>query len=383
MTIGKGTKEENAKLVGMINNVFASDGEDEFNFYTSLPKLYKENYNPANHNVVVRERDSIKGCVGLYYNNLTINDFPLRCAGIGNVAVVPECRGKGYMGKCMNVALDEMIKNDTDLCYLSGQRQRYSYYSFEKGGQAYSFNLSIKNMRHAFKNDGKTDFSVLALLPDDTSLLDKIYALHNSKNFRFDRPRNALYDILCSWSRKVYVLMKDGDFRGYFILTEEKSRVSELVLLSEADIKDALLAILENSEHHSIEISLPPFQKELVLFLSDVAEAFYLSSEQCLSVFNFRHTIEVLLGFKSSYTSLCNIDYTLLIHGKAKDENINICIKNNAVMVRYSQKEPDIILEHLTAIRLLFGIAPLKLDIPADFISVLPLPFFVEGADNV
>ncbi|MGI6745225.1 MAG: GNAT family N-acetyltransferase [Acutalibacteraceae bacterium] len=383
VTIGKGIKEENAKLVGMINNVFASDDDSEFNFYKSLPKLYKEKYNPAIHNIVVREEGEIKGCVGLYYNNLTVNSMQLRCAGIGNVAVTPECRGKGYMGKCMNLALDEMIKNKTDLCFLSGQRQRYAYYSFEKGGQACNFFISMKNMQHAFGGAAKTDFKIRVLLPDDIKLLDSIYKLYISRMFRFDRPRNALYDILCSWSQKVYVLLRNEEFKGYFISTDEKSTVSELALVSDDDIKDVLLAMLESSKHSSFNISLPLFQKKLVLFLSDVAESFYLSSDECLSVFNFRHTIEVLLCFKASYTHLCDIDYTVLIHGKAGDENIHISIKNNDVKVFYTQSKPHFELAHLTALRLLFGISPLKIDIPADLSSVLPLPFYVAGADNV
>lgn len=381
---GRGASGENAKLVAMINEVFSPGSEIGFDFYKLLPKLYKDKHNPAAHNMIVREGDDIKGAVGLFYNNLNVNGTVLRCAGIGNVAVTLDSRSKGYMTDCMNLALDDMIKTGTDIAFLGGQRQRYAYFSFEHGGQVCRFNLSARNLRHAFKTDIKTDFEIVGLNNEDDRRLDEIYALYNARAYRFGREREALYDILCSWRQVPYIILKGNEFKGYLILSDDKSDVSELALADNRDIKDAVLAVLKENSGSDIGISLPLFDRELFSFFADVSEGYCIDNCANMTVLNYRRTLKALLGFKASYTPLCDTECTLLIHGKAGDENIHISVKDNAVAVEKTSREPDIELAHLSAVRLLFGICPPNAaGLPASFFAILPVPFFVAGADNV
>lgn len=381
---GRGASEENSKLVAMINEVFSPESKTDFDFHRLLPKLYKDKHNPAAHNMIVREGEDIKGAAGLFYNNLNVNGTILRCAGIGNVAVTLDSRSKGYMTDCMNLALDDMIKTETDIAFLGGQRQRYAYFSFEQGGQVCCFNVSARNLRHVFKTDTKTDFKIVKLSHEDDRRLDEIFALHNAQAYRFGRERDALYDILCSWHQVPHIIFKGNEFKGYLMLGENKSDVSGLTLVNSSDIKDVTLALLEYNSGSDISIILPLFDRELFSFFSDVAEGCYIESSANMTVLNFRRTLKALLGFKASYAPLCDTECTLLIHGKAGDENIHISVKDNAVTVEKTSREPNIELAHLSAVRLLFGICPPSAaGLPASFFAILPVPFFVAGADNV
>lgn len=381
---GRAQKEENEKLVSMINKVFAGEGSAKFDFRKTLPKLYKTEYNPALNNMIVREGDDIKGAVGVFYEDLTVGNNLLRCGGIGNVAVSLDCRGKGYMSDCMNLALDDMIKSNTDLSFLGGQRQRYAYYSYEHGGFYYNYNISETNIRHTFKNEIYTDFETVPVKPDDEGMIEKMYELYLTKAYRFNRPKNKFYDCLCSWHSLPYVLLKNGEFKGYFTYGEGMDYVLEFMLLDYSDIKDAFLALLKQAKEGSVNVPVAPFHSEVLHFLSDTAELCSIESSTNMTVFNFRNTLYALLCNKANFAPLIDTECIVLINGFAKKENLYIKVKNNNITVDYTNKRADIELSHLSAIRLFFGISPIKVDnLSKDFAALFPTPFFIPAADNV
>lgn len=381
---GRGQKEENEKLVSMLNVVFAPKGNTRFDFRITLPKLYKTEYNPALNNMIVREGDDIKGAVGVFYEDLTIGNNTLYSGGIGNVAVTLDSRGKGYMSDCMNLVLDDMIKNNADISFLGGQRQRYAYYSYEHGGFFYNYTISETNIRHAFKNDTETDFEAVPVNPFDTELIEKMYDLYLTKDYRFSRPLEKFYDYLCSWRSIPYVLLKNGEFKGYFTYGESRDYVLEFMLLDYSDIKNAFIALLKHAKEGTVNVPVAPFHSEVLRFLSDFSESCTIESSANMTVFNFRNTLYALLCYKASFSPLIDAECTFLINGYAKKENLYIKVKDNDITVDYTDKKADLELSHLEAIRLFFGISPIKVDnLPKDFAALLPIPFFIPAADNV
>ena len=101
MTHGK--PEQREELLEMLNLTFdfSTNNEDDTNFLNLLPKLYKKQYKPAENNIILDVDGDMRAAVGLYYNTLTVGDEKLKVGGIGNVAVHPAHRGKGYMQFCM------------------------------------------------------------------------------------------------------------------------------------------------------------------------------------------------------------------------------------------------------------------------------------------
>ncbi len=380
---GRGTSEENEKLVQMINAVFSPERDSGFDFYELLPKLYKHDYYPAQHNFIVREGEEIKGAVGLYYGTLTAGEGQLFCGGIGNVAVTRDCRSKGYMKDCMSLALRDMVEKGADIGFLGGQRQRYAYFSYEQGGQAYHFTYSMRNMQHVFGMKAESAFEIVPVKKDDSRLLDDIHALHGKKTYRFARKREDLYDILTSWENTPVAFTRNGEFKGYCILSDNGSYADDLTLLDPADSKDAALALLENNPGANISLNLPPCETALIRFFSDFAEHCSIHTAENMTVLNYQNALQVLLSYKARYSPLCDTDTKLLIHGFAGDENIRITVRNNHVSVTPCEGA-DLELDHLTAVRTLFGICPPNHEkLPVTFKAILPVPFFVAGADNV
>ena len=121
------------ELIDFLNYVFGMNGADS-GFYRLLPKLYKPENRPEDYNYVVLEDGKLRAAVGAYPIELEVAGHVLRGAGIGNVAVHPFHRRKGYMKDAMGQAMEAILQSGADFAALGGQRQRYSYFGFEPAG---------------------------------------------------------------------------------------------------------------------------------------------------------------------------------------------------------------------------------------------------------
>ena len=130
---GRGRHIPYADYMNCINLVFGFTTPEQ-KFEGLLPKLYREDRRPQDSNYVVTEDGKLVAAVGAYDHEITVCGIKIPCRGIGNVAVDPETRGKGYMKATMNAALEDMIKEGIALSTLGGRRQRYQYFSYDKAG---------------------------------------------------------------------------------------------------------------------------------------------------------------------------------------------------------------------------------------------------------
>ena len=70
ITKGFGTKNDEKELIETLDKVFFSE-EEEIRFLTLLPKLYKEQYKPAENNIILKEDGVIKAAVGCFPLSIT------------------------------------------------------------------------------------------------------------------------------------------------------------------------------------------------------------------------------------------------------------------------------------------------------------------------
>lgn len=127
---GRGNAEMYDDYMDFINYVFGFNGNEQ-DFKKLLPKLYNPECDPCYNNYVVTENGKLKAAIGAFDSEVAVGGEVLKCRGIGNVAVHPYSRSKGYMIDCMNMALSDMVKDGVDYSILGGQRQRYNYFGFD------------------------------------------------------------------------------------------------------------------------------------------------------------------------------------------------------------------------------------------------------------
>lgn len=372
--VGRGLPQMREELIEFLNLCFGFDGKEK-DFIKLLPKLYKEQYCPCEHNYVVMEDQEIKSAIGVYSRELSVCGERISLHGVGNVAVHPDSRSKGYMKRLLSLAVDDMIKSGADMSDLGGLRQRYQYFSYEPVGTKLLFEITENNMRHCFGDSPLKPF-IFEEITEDCPYLDDIVALHESAPFYSKRAKEDFVDIARSWEVKPWLIRENDRFVGYFI-----DDVAELRLVNREDFNDFIRNYV--AERGRIMLQLPIYDIDLIEKAYKIYESVSVSADQSYTIFNFEKVIRAFLKLKTSYSSLPDGELVVCINGVAGKENIKICVRNNAISVLSTDQIPGIILEHKEAVSYFFGaISPQRAKNPYAN-SWFPLPLCLCSADHV
>lgn len=373
---GRGTPEMYDDLMDFMNYVFGFNGNEK-DFKKLLPKLYKPEYDPCYSNYVVTENGKLKAAIGAFDSDLSVDGEILKSRGIGNVAVHPYSRSKGYMKDCMRLALRDMIEDGVDFSILGGQRQRYQHFGFEHAGQQISVGVDRGNLRRAFENVPLTPLEFRDVNAGDADLLDRIHALHAAKPVHTVRPRASFYDIACSWRSSLTAILRDGDFRGYFI-----GGLGELTLADPEDTVDVVRNYV--AQRGDVHLSFPVWETDLLARITRFGGGISFDHCEMFNILNYPHVIAALLRFKAKREELGDGELSLFIRGFAGDVSVRIAVKNNEVSVEEGASDCALALGHLEAISFLCGLwSPHRLALSPAVRSWFPLPLFVDGADHV
>ncbi len=378
---GIGTKNDEKHLIEVLDKVFFSN--EDTRFMTLLPKLYKDKFNPAENNILIKEDGEIKAAVGCYPINVTAAGRKLRIMGIGNVAVTEDCRRKGYMIELMNLALEKMVAEGYDYSLLGGQRQRYEYFGYVPAGSAFNFTINKGNISRLRNGDTETPFTATLLEENDAETIAKIKALYDKMPFRADRSEEDMFDILCSWKCKPYVVREGNEFKGYFTINND-GYLSEVKVLNVEETLEFLLSIMAVANNESVSFTVPVYDTAMCDFMAKRCCGMAGCHVEQLNIFNYAKFIEAFLTIKAQRINLCSGTLKVLVHGWAKDEKIAITVSGKEVSVVPTEDEPDIELDKLEAIAFFAGNYSLKrLSLPAFAQNWFPVDFFMHGQDNV
>ena len=147
MEFRRAKRGELGEIVDFINMVFSME-ECPHQFRTLLPKLYENGALTERFHYICIENGKIKGVVCMLPIQLEYKGKQLKCGTVGSVAVHPDLREKGCMKQLMEIALADMKEQGMALSCLSGQRQRYTYYGYEKLGDGYYYSIQKANIIH-------------------------------------------------------------------------------------------------------------------------------------------------------------------------------------------------------------------------------------------
>ena len=380
---GRGSAADNKQMIEVLDDVFFRDEVPEIHFLSLLPKLYKDKYEPAYNNFMIKEDGSIKASVGLFPMTMNAGGVELKIGGIGNVAVARDSRGKGYMIECMNMALDQMKNDGTDISLLGGQRQRYEHFGYEPAGAELSVEINRRNIGYIKGDNYTNNYTVKVISQDDKELIAKVKALHESTGVYVNRPEEDYEDILRSWSCIPYAAFENGEFKGYFCQRGE-SGIQEFRPVNVRDGLDLALCVLNTMGKDSFSFVLPLYDTELCEYFCVNSDGTQLVHSENTNVLNYRKFILAFLSIKAKRTALGEGSLVLLIHGYKKDEQLRITVKGKEVSVEETADAPDIELKHLEAMRFIAGLyCGSRRDLPPFAAGWFPVDYFFYSQDNV
>ena len=369
-------------LIDFLNYVFGMNGHDT-GFYRLLPKLYRPHYRPEDYNFVVTEDGKLRGAVGAYPIHMNVMDEALSAIGIGNVAVHPFHRGKGYMKDCMKLAMDDAVEKGYDFAVLGGRRQRYSYFGFELAGVSRKYWLDKTNLRHCFGSaENTTGYSAKQITAQDEWVVKAIDELVCSRLSYPVRPKDRLFDVLNNWeSRVCAVFAPDDEFVGYFLATNG-DEIREIDCCEGHGI-GVLRAAHEFMGVDGLTIKLPEHSNEMCDLLTATAESCSLVHTENYSIFHYEKVVRACMNLRCAISPVCDGEITLLIHGFAGDEKLRITVRAGKATVEAYEGKCAVEYTHKQAMNALFGIAATeRRALPAEVNSWLPLPLFVPEVDN-
>lgn len=374
-------------LIEMLDDVFFSR-DPNTRFLPLLPKLYKNQYNPAYNNLIIAEDDVIKAAIGCFPSKAIVAGKELRILGIGNVAVARDSRSKGYMIELMNDSIEIMKNEDYDYSLLGGQRQRYGFFGYDPIGSEYRFLINHGNIRRIIGEERKSKFSARQIMPEETEILAKIKALHEELSFYVERSLDAYYDILCSWKNLPYGIFDGDEFKGYFCTAPDpkSGHIAEARTYKTEDMLELFMCVLEMKEAENVSLNVPAFDTELCDFMAKNCGGLSIGTPEMINVFNYCRFIDAFLTLKSKRMALCEGELTLLIHGMKRDECITVKVDaENNVSVTESNKKADIELSHREAINFICGLYSKDRTVMKHSFahSWFPLDFFSYSLDNV
>ncbi len=378
MNVTKGNVSRET-YVDFINYVFGMNGKDS-SFEKLLPKLFKEGTNTAEDTYFIWEGDRLGAAVGAFPLEYSIlgEKFPVR--GIGNVAVHPRDRSKGYMKACMQAALEDMIREGCLFSVLSGRRHRYNYFGYVKCGAARGYQVSRKTVSYLLPDDYQPKLTMRTLHREDEQALDQLSAIWHARPLHCTRERGMLYDILRSWeSEPIGFFDQKGDLIAWVVVKDED--VWECVA-DPAQIPDLLWLLSRRYWHLTYQI--PYHDQAIGRAIFPYAETACTEPELCFCVLNYCKTLDLLFRLKAGYTPLLDGKAVLEIDGIAGKERICLQVQNGRPTVCATDEAPDATLSHLDAMRALFlEDSPGRAGLPAILQSWLPLPIYIYHADNV
>lgn len=383
ITVGLADASQYDELMEVLDASFSFEKEHD-RFLSLLPKLYRKEYRPWENNICVFEDGKIRAAVGLYYAKYHVCGDILTYGGIGNVGVLPESRGNGYMKLALNAAVEKMIHDGIDFGVLDGQRQRYRYFGFDNAGACYVYRVTKTNLRHAYGAERKTGVRVAAVTASDQKVLDYIYSCNLARDMYTERDRATLYDLLLSWRATPYQLLYGDQLIGYFVLSADGTEVREFTLTDDAYLDQAVIAVVDHDEAPEKRFSFAPYQHMYCDFFFGICDWMDIAGSCKLSIYHYEKVISAFLKAKALEHPLQDGSFTCLIHGMAGDEKLEICCENGLSTVQKTVGTPDFVLSHVEAENFFFANhSKHRRQLPHGGAGTFPLPFFLLSQDHV
>ena len=353
-------------------------------FKTMLPKTYGETPAMWPEHFVARENGRIRALVGLLPLNLRAGNEHLKLGFIGTVSVNPYERGRGFMKKCMAMAEEHARAEKMDLLALGGQRQRYGYFGFVKGGWHASYNVNRSNCRHALSNEDASGFDFVPF-EKATESLPAVCALHESAPCTVARPEAHFSAIACSYYLSPLVILRNGSFAGYALTSQNRDHIHELRLADESLAGNVVKAYFAAFGVSEVQIRLAPHQRSLMPFFNRISENMTVQPDNMYRILDFERVAGAFLRLKLSIEgTLPEGVFNLGIRTEDSVRNLSLRVEGNTASARFTEDESDIILSESEAGDLLLSPMP-----HADLSRVpffarawLPLPVSIETADG-
>ena len=310
----KAIPDDFPNILNFINMVF-SMSHCPHDFRQLLPKLYEKGQEEKSIHYLALENEEIKACVCVLPITLCCENKTITCATVGSVSVHPYSRGKGYMRKLMHIAIEDMKKSNISMSTLSGLRNRYQYYGYEKGGFVFQYCFTPDNFRHCREKFPKRKITLCQIQDTENPLLTEIQAIQENQILFAKRNPSDFLAIMKSWNAKLYGILENQMCKGYVAL--QGNQILEMRLTDKALLFASLEECLKECGSKELFLRILPYDTYLLKECTQLFESFTIALDDNYMIFDYPKVLDFFLNVKSKYTSLNSgsWDFTIKGHG--------------------------------------------------------------------
>ncbi len=367
--------EEN--ILDFINMVF-SQAHEPHDFARLLPKVYGHAGFSQYHWVAARD-GRVRATVALLPLELRIDAHcALKVGFVGSVSSHPAERGAGHMRALMRLAVETAEAQGYDFLALGGQRQRYGYFGFERGGSSLRFTINNANIHHTMDHVNESSVNIRRITAAEDPALRAMAEIGSRQMMTCVRPGERFFDIMRSWEGQLYALedmRARGMVMGYLYALGDD--ILELALNDECRVRETLKSWMNG--RRKARVSVPVHNRVRANFIKSFAESYTIEDAHMVRIFNWRHTLESLLNFKAGYQPLCDGQLVFEVEGAGRYK-IRVC--EHEATVTDTQETPDIVFSQQHAVEFFFSPFTDLMTSSPMLRSWLPVPLCIPEADQ-
>lgn len=338
------------------------------------PELYRPEEDALSCFLIVERDGKIVSHVGLFPLEVVCFRASITVGGIGGVGTLPEYRGKGYMSRLLDHAVDLMKERGWPLSVLWGDRQRYRSFGFDYAGIKYSLTITARSLDRI----GVKASMVKEVSPEEASPV--IERLNSLLPLRVKRKRQHL----SLKKQGVRTWLSD---EGYVLSSGWGGETIEIleVASGEGNEPGLIRGVMERCYKNSARVHVNGFDGDRLTRLLEVASGWSVAPEGQFRIIDLTKLLEPFQGLLSERAESLR-DFELSIGLKFRDDvdAATISVRDRKVGIARGRKTDNYIeFDECDGVRLFLGGPSQGWRIAGQLMSLLPLPLQIPPIDHV
>lgn len=321
----KGSKDE---IIEMIDKTFSPMYFPTFTFKEVTPKVYKGNNVEEIHHLLRDESGNLIGASGNLIEDYIVNEKIYKTSFLGSVSIKKEYEGLGLMKRLMEKMEEENREKDIPFSFLTGNRNRYEYYSYYLTGMEYLFSFIKGNFKH---EKDYVKYPELRLVRANKKDIESMYQLYLEKNDFVIRRKETFYYSLANHYCLPYKIMVKDELVGYFTISKKQKRLADFLLIDEKYLLDVMSNIFDIFKIENLNISVNGYNYPFINTLLKYAEDYTITKDVNVKVYDYKAFLEFVFDINKNK----KFEDGSLILTIEDDTNIKIDIKDNEVKIDY------------------------------------------------
>lgn len=321
--VRKGKIGEMEVITNVANTSFVPVRYEGFDFRNRMPKIYAANKDYSDMHFLVEDNNEIKAVAGNLIKTLKLNGKEYSYSIIGTVSTLPSESNKGYMALMMKEIEKENIEKDIVFSMLTGKRQRYIHYGYDRSGSRIIYDITSHYYKH---NNVEGNVYIRNYEERDLDIIYEIYK--NNQPIIVRNKEEFIIDLRISNS-SIYTIVDDGKVVGYFAIEDSFNAIHEISLCDLNRLPVVMKSILELLHKERIEVICNSLNVTLQEALDQITENRLVVEEIMWRVYRVIPFIEMCLELNKG---IKNFDTTSEVY-KIDDEIVKISVNGNSYKV--------------------------------------------------